>query len=340
MRPRDAGRANCCRRAAKAWACCRRGKGSLGVTGLNPDGSFDAITPFSINTRRGSESRDAANAVQVGLNQLLLHTLSLDEQIAVAVELGVESLGLLRLSLWRYGDERAGDRLRDAGLGVSSLSWAGGFTGTAGFTFREAVADGRQALREAALVGAETLVVAPGGRGGHTLRHAQRVAVDGLKFLADEAAARRIRLAVKCDLFVRRPRWTCVQTLETAALILQRVDSPWVGLGCPILPTSPEGLSALEALADRIHLARSPLPGDGALDPAAFDRWRQRVAETLAALHRGGFRGNWEFCPDAVTDRSTLPVTDWPSVRGAVVAVRQGMSEFSAVESGRRPRAW
>ena len=113
MRPHDAGRADRSRRAATNLGLLSACKGSLGVTGFNPDGSFEAITPLSINSRRLGESRDSAGALRIGLNQLLLHHLSLDEQIAIAPTLGIESLGLLRLSLWRYGDERVGERLRE-----------------------------------------------------------------------------------------------------------------------------------------------------------------------------------------------------------------------------------
>ncbi|HUQ70514.1 MAG TPA: hypothetical protein VM165_13365, partial [Planctomycetaceae bacterium] len=180
----------------------------------------------------------------------------------------------------------------------------------------------------------------PGGRGGHTLRHAQRVTVDGLKFLADEAAARRVRLAVKCDLFARRPRWTCVQTLESAAQILSRVNSSWVGLACPVHHLNAEALRVLESLAGRLWLAWSNLPCEGPSDTCAVERWQHRATEVLEVLLRGGFRGEWEFRPDSVTDRCTLPATHWSAVREVVAAVRQGLSNFSAVESGRRPQAW
>lgn len=307
---------------------------------FNNDGASDVTPQLSAGEQSPDPARDQPRELRVGLHQLLLHGLPLEVQAAIVQGLGWQSLGLLRLSLWRFGEERAGELLREAGLGVSSLSWAGGFTGTVGLTFREAVADGRQALREAVAVGAATLVVAPGGRGGHTLRHAQRVAVDGLKFLADEAAARRVRLALKCDVSSRRPRWTCVQTLETAAQILHRVDSSWLGLACPVQHLNVETLRVLESLADRVWLAWSNLPCEGSGDVGALDRWQHRASAALEALLRGGFRGEWEFRPDSVTDRCTLPATHWPHVRAAVAAVRQGLSNFSAVESGRRPQAW
>ncbi|HUQ68998.1 MAG TPA: hypothetical protein VM165_05720, partial [Planctomycetaceae bacterium] len=133
---------------------------------FNNDDAFDVTPQLSPSEQSREAPRDQLRELRVGLHQLLLHGLPLEEQAAIVQGLGWRSLGLLRLSLWRFGEERTGELLREAGLGVSSLSWAGGFTGTAGFTFREAVADGRQALREAAAVGAETLVIAPGGRGG------------------------------------------------------------------------------------------------------------------------------------------------------------------------------
>jgi sugar phosphate isomerase/epimerase len=310
------------------------------VTGFNHGGGSDATHPSPTSLPQPTIKERGARDSRLGLNQLLLHDLPLDEQVAVASGLGVTAVGLLRLSLWRSGDQHTALRLRDTGLGVTSLSWAGGFTGTAGFTFREAVADGRLALREATMVGAETLVIAPGGRGSHTLRHAQRVVVEGLKYLADEAAARRVRLAVKCDLLARRPRWTCVQSLDTARLILDRVETPWVGLACPILPVHTTGPDPLEQLARRIHLARLPLPTDGALDQTAVERWRQRLFESWARLQRGGFQGDWEFSPESPVDRTTLASSHWPAVRAAVAVVHQGMSEFATAESGSRTQAW
>jgi len=58
--------------------------------------------------------------------------------------------------------------LQQSGLKVSHLLWAGGFTGSEGHTYRESVEDAAEALRTAAALGAGSVIVYSGARGGLT----------------------------------------------------------------------------------------------------------------------------------------------------------------------------
>jgi hypothetical protein len=309
------------------------------VTVSNTDGGYDATHEPPAAERHTPPPAALTRDVRLGVHQLLLHGLSLEEQIAAAHALGWSALGLLRLSLWRSGEERIADLLQEAGLAAASLSWAGGFTGTTGFTFREAVVDGRLAIREAAALGAETLIVAPGARGGHTLRHAQRVTFDGLRYLADAAAEHRVRLAVMIDPAPRRGGTTSLCSLESVRQLFERVNCPLLGLACPVHRW--EGLandpSEWNGLANRVWVAWSGLPPD---EVRAAEVWRQRVQSGLQWLMRHGFSGGWEFWTESPGERCTTADARWRQTVDLTVAIRDSLSRFAGVESGRRSPGW
>ena len=54
--------------------------------------------------------------------------------------------GISRMAVWRpklndFGEELCAEVIRDTGIEVSSLGWAGGFTGVNGHSYVEAVHD-------------------------------------------------------------------------------------------------------------------------------------------------------------------------------------------------------
>ena len=215
------------------------------------------------------------------------------DQLAVAHYQHWQRIGLLRKTIWKYGAVAVAKSLSAHKLGVSSLSWAGGFTGAVGFSFREAVADGRQALQEAETVAAETLVIVPGGRAGHTFRHARRLVVDGLRFLADDAAARRVKLAILVSPPASFATWSCLAGGDDALQIVEQVDSPVVGLACPL----PVG-DAHPALADRWQrICRRAWIAwtDIEAAPAAINPREPGLDATLSWLAGCGFTGVWEL---------------------------------------------
>ena len=80
--------------------------------------------------------------------------------------------------------------LQKARLPVSSLSFAGGFTGGCGFSYVEAIADARQAINQARILGAKNVIMVSGSQNGHTVRHSRRMVVDALKELGDSRGRR------------------------------------------------------------------------------------------------------------------------------------------------------
>lgn len=201
-----------------------------------------------------------------------------------------QRIGLLRKTLWKYGVTAVVRSLQAHRVGVSSLCWAGGFTGSAHFSYREAVEDGCEAIAEAAAVGAETLIIAPGSRSGHTVRHARRTVLAGLQELAGCALAYQVRLAVLVASPPPRAEWSLLHHLEDAQEFLDAVDSPLVGLACP-LPHSLTTSESWRALASRIWILWSQVDDGAGLLADQVASWNH----ALQQLTHYGFAGVWEL---------------------------------------------
>ena len=110
--------------------------------------------------------------------------------------------GFGAVSVWRpkisdVGTTAAAALIAAAGLRVSSVQWAGGFTGGDGRSFDESIDDALEAIETAETLGAPVLVVHSGCRGGHTRSHARRLLAEALELLAAPARQAGVTLAVK-----------------------------------------------------------------------------------------------------------------------------------------------
>jgi sugar phosphate isomerase/epimerase len=113
--------------------------------------------------------------------------------------------GISFIAPWRdaladvSGAQRAARRIRDAGLGVSSLCSGGLFTAASRADRQAAIDDNRRSIGEAHLLGAACLVLVVGGlpRGSRDLVGAREMVRDGLASILDEARAAGIALALE-----------------------------------------------------------------------------------------------------------------------------------------------
>ena len=67
-------------------------------------------------------------------------------------EQGYEGVGIWKDKLLDYGVEKAKELLDEVGLAVSSLQWAGGFTGDEHLRYEECIADAHEAIDIAAIL--------------------------------------------------------------------------------------------------------------------------------------------------------------------------------------------
>lgn len=133
------------------------------------------------------------------LSVLELSTLrwSFEDDVIRYQEHGYQAIGVWRPKLSDCGERKGIELLRELGMSVSSLHWAGGFTGHDGRTFRESLHDALDAIQIASDLNADCLTVLAGSRAGHTKTHARRLFLSALKELAECAQALGVQLAIE-----------------------------------------------------------------------------------------------------------------------------------------------
>ena len=134
---------------------------------------------------------------KLSVNETTTFRWSFEEDVAHYAAARIPAIGVWRQKLSDCGERKAIELLAQSGLDVSHLFWAGGFTGSDGRSFRASVEDAADALRTAAALGTDVLVVYSGARAGHTFNHARSLIREALKELAPLAAELKVDLAVE-----------------------------------------------------------------------------------------------------------------------------------------------
>ena len=133
----------------------------------------------------------------LSMNELTTYRWSFEDDVRQYAAAGYEGIGVWREKVADCGEGNARRLLAESGLKVSLLSWAGGFTGSDGRTHLEAIEDGLDAVRLAARLQAECLIVHSGARGGHTRNHVRRLYRDALEQLLAVAEPLGVNIAVE-----------------------------------------------------------------------------------------------------------------------------------------------
>lgn len=234
------------------------------------------------------------------MSEMTTYRWSFAEDVAEYGRAGIGAIGVWRPKLTEFGEERGVELIRDSGLSVSSLSWAGGFTGSNGHSFRESADDAADAIRLAGAMHADCVVIVSGSRAGHTARHARRLLVEALDELGGLADRHGVWLAVQPihRLFARE--WSFLTTIDETLDAIDRCDSDRVRMAFNVyhlwqeprlLERIPEiaGLLGLVQLSDWRDPPRSEhdrcLPGEGHIP----------LAEIVTALSEAGYSGFYEL---------------------------------------------
>jgi sugar phosphate isomerase/epimerase len=217
---------------------------------------------------------------------------------------GYERAGIRGIAVWRhkfldFGEERGLELLRDSNLAVSSLSCAGGFTGTDGQSFEDSVTDALDALQWAIELRAGCLVVVPGSRGNHTLNHARRLLRDALRELGDVAGPHGVQIALLPQHGHPAARHSFLESLDSAAEFVDWCNHSHVGMVFDMFHACEERdlLKRIPKLVPRIRLvaltdARNAglsddercLPGEGSMN----------LTGMVNVLEAGGYRGAYD----------------------------------------------
>ena len=203
---------------------------------------------------------------QLSINELTTYRWSFEQDVAYCSAAEVPAIGVWRQKLSDYGEEKGAELLAETGIAASSLLWAGGFTGDEGRTFVESVADGREAIQTAAIIGAPTLIVYSGARAGHTRNHARRLLRNALAELAPLAAEEAIELAIEPMHIGCGSEWTFLSDFDETIELISSLEFPNPKLAFDTYNWGFEN-SVVERLAELTPWIASVQLGDGRQPP-------------------------------------------------------------------------
>ncbi|MGB0596930.1 MAG: sugar phosphate isomerase/epimerase family protein [Rubripirellula sp.] len=166
----------------------------------------------------------------LAVSQLSTLRWDLEEDVRAYSQRGFRGIGIYRPKLEDYGLDQTIELLADFGLSVTSLSWAGGFTGSDGRPYQEAVLDAINAVEDAANLQAETVIVLAGGRNNHIRNHARRTLCDALKQVAFVAEEFGVQLSIEPIHPGCGEEWSFLNDLRSTLDIIESVASPQLGI--------------------------------------------------------------------------------------------------------------
>lgn len=235
----------------------------------------------------------------LAISQLTTLRWSFEEDARAYATRGFRGIGIYRPKLEDFGLDRTMELLADHELEVTSLSWVGGFTGSDGRPYEEAVNDAIHAVRDAATLQAETLIVLAGGRNNHIRNHARRTLCDALKEIAAVAEEFGVRLSIEPIHPGCGDEWSFVNDLRSTLDIIESVASPQIGL---VLDTYHVGMDEevvgwLPDVIPHLHLVQlgdarhSPL---GEMNRCLLGEGCVPIPTILQTLNEHGYRGPLE----------------------------------------------
>ncbi|MFM7206973.1 MAG: sugar phosphate isomerase/epimerase family protein [Planctomycetaceae bacterium] len=239
----------------------------------------------------------------VAISELTTSRWDLQQEASRAADLGFAAIALWRPKVSDVGTDRVRRLLLDAGLRVSSLQWAGGFTGGDGRSFDESVDDAVDAIGMAAAVEAPVLVVHSGCRGGHTKSHARRLLAQACEQLAPVAARAGVVLAIKPVHPVAAAGCSFLSCLDEALGLVESAADPSLRLALDlwhfghdeVLPALLPRLAAATAVVQVADRCGGPPAADADRLPAGHGCLP--LESLVAGLLAHGFQGPCEFDP-------------------------------------------
>lgn len=237
-------------------------------------------------------SAAAPGLERLGLNQRTCANWSLREAIDGCLRGGLPAIGVWREPVAAVGLAVAARWLRESGLRVSSLCRGGFMTASAPDDRERAARENRAAVREAAALGAATLVLVPGGLppGDRDLEGARARVGEAVAELTPYAAEQGVRLGIEPMHPMFAADRGVVSTLAQALDLAEQFPIHTVGVVVDAfhLWWEPDVQQQITRAAGRITSYQvsdwiTPLPpdallsrgmlGDGHIDFGAFTRW-------------------------------------------------------------------
>jgi sugar phosphate isomerase/epimerase len=235
----------------------------------------------------------------LSVNEMTTYRWSFEQDVAEFKAAGIEAIGVWRQKLADYGEARGAELIRESGLKVSNLLWAGGFTGSCGRNYHESLADAREAIHLASMLSADCLVVYSGGRNGHTQNHARRLFASAIRELLPWAEEMDVVLAIEPMHPGCAEDWTFLTSLDETLALLDCIGHPLVKLAFDTyhLGHDPAIVDRVASLASQIavvHLGDGCSPPRREQDRCCLGEGTLPWAEIVKALDEAGYDGHYD----------------------------------------------
>lgn len=142
--------------------------------------------------------------------------------------LGFDSIGLWRRKINDLGAAAAVDLLYETKMSVSSIHWAGGFTGD-GRSFSDAIEDAIESIQLASQMNAGCLIIHPGSRNGHTTTHANRLLHSAISTLVPVASDYGVKLALEPMISRHATAWTFLNRFDETFKVMEQFPADVLG---------------------------------------------------------------------------------------------------------------
>lgn len=197
------------------------------------------------------------NMRRISICQFSTFRWSFLEDVVRYATLGFDSIGIWRRKIDDFGHDAAADLLYESKLSVSSLHWAGGFTGD-GQSFADAIEDAIESIQLASRLNAGCLIIHPGSRNGHTTSNANRLFRSALTHLMPIAADYGVKLAIEPIPEKRCSPWTFIESFHDSLALLDQFPERDLGLNLDLYHVgfNSEIFERLEQYVDRIALVQ------------------------------------------------------------------------------------
>lgn len=168
---------------------------------------------------------------------------------------GFESIGVWRQKIEDYGVSDAVDLIHESSLSVSSLHFAGGYTGD-GCSLKDSVEDTLNAIDLAARLNANCLLIHPGSLNGHLKSHISNVFQSVLDQILPYAESRDVQLVIEPVLDQSYSKFTFYQTIDETIELLEA--NPTLGVALDLYHVGMDAIAfeRLPEYADRIKLVQ------------------------------------------------------------------------------------
>jgi sugar phosphate isomerase/epimerase len=173
------------------------------------------------------------------LSRLCVHTVttkpwSLEQAAEAYARAGVKGITVWRDTLTGRNLVQSGELLRQHGLTIVSLCRGGFFPYSDAAGQRQALEDNRQAIDQAAAIGAPLIVLVCGALPGQSLARSREQIREGIEAVLPHAEERQIRLAIEPLHPMYADTRSAINTLAQANDLALAIDSDYVGVAVDV----------------------------------------------------------------------------------------------------------